>query len=121
MVSLSSLVPGVFVRLVLVSWSGGVCFVVGVPCCGQSGKIVTSLMSLFFVCGCFTLDFSGCFCVKVLVDSSMFAISAIMSLTEGVREAVLPMSDDSLLVSLQRESVDSRLLARAVLFTRFGI
>ena len=51
--------PGVFVRLVLVSWSGGVCFVVGVPCCGQSGKIVASLMSLFFVCGCFTFS---CLC-----------------------------------------------------------
>ena len=69
----------------------------------------------------FSLDFPGCFCVKGLVDSSMCAISAIMSLTEGVREAVLPMSDDSLLVSLKGESVDSRLPARAVLFAWFGI
>ena len=101
--------------------SGGVCFVVGASCCGQSGKTVTSLISLLFVCGCFSLDFPGCFCVKGLVDSSMCAIYAIMSLTEGVREAVLSVSDDSLHVSLQRGSVDSRLLARAVLFTRFGI
>ena len=49
---------------------------------------------------CFSLDFPGCFCVKGLVDSSMCAISAIMSLTEGVREAVLSVSDDSLHVSL---------------------
>ena len=112
--------------------SGGVCFVVGVSCCGQSGKTVTSLISLLFVCGCFSLDFPGCFCVKGLVDSSMFTISAIISLTEGVREAVLPMSDASLMMSLlshsnmgdkslKRESVDSRLPARAVLFARFGI
>ena len=93
---------------------------------------MASLMSLFFVCGCFTLDSSGCFCVKVLVDISIFAISAIMSLAEGVREAVLPMSDASLMVSLlshsnmgdkslKKGSVDSKLPARAVLFAWFGI
>ena len=48
----------------------------------------------------FLFDFSGCFCVKGLVDSSMCAISTIMSLAEGVREAVLSVSDDSLHVSL---------------------
>ena len=48
----------------------------------------------------FLFDFSGCFCVKGLVDSSMCAISIIISAADDVIEALLSVSDDSLHVSL---------------------
>ena len=48
----------------------------------------------------FLFDFSGCFCVKGLVDSSMCAISIIISAADDVIETLLSVSDDSLHVSL---------------------
>ena len=48
----------------------------------------------------FLFYFSGCICVKGLVDSSMCAISIIISAADDVIETLLSVSDDSLHVSL---------------------